>query len=46
LPGCHSQGASVDEAMDNIRDAIEGYLDLYGEPKARCEMREMEVITR
>lgn len=45
LPGCHSQGATVEEAMENIRDAIEGYLDLYGEPPVRCEVREMEVVT-
>jgi predicted RNase H-like HicB family nuclease len=45
LPGCHSQGANVDEALENIEDAIRGYLDLYGEPEARCEVREMEVVT-
>ena len=45
LPGCHSQGATVEEAMVNIRDAIEGYLDLYGEPAIRYEVREMEVVT-
>ncbi|MGD0539179.1 MAG: type II toxin-antitoxin system HicB family antitoxin [Verrucomicrobiota bacterium] len=45
LPGCHSQGATVEEAMENIRDAIEGYLDLYGQPDVRCEVREMEVVT-
>ena len=45
LPGCHSQGATVEEAMENIRDAIEGYLDLYGEPTVRCEVREMEIAT-
>jgi predicted RNase H-like HicB family nuclease len=26
LPGCHSQGETRDEALENIRDAIEGYL--------------------
>jgi predicted RNase H-like HicB family nuclease len=30
LPGCHSQGATVAEALENIRDAIQGYLELYG----------------
>ncbi len=45
LPGCHSQGATVEEAMDNIHEAIEGYLQLYGEPEARCEMRELTVAT-
>ncbi len=46
LPGCHSQGATVKEALVNIRDAMEGYLELYGLPKVRCEVREMEVAVR
>ena len=45
LPGCHSQGANVEEALANIEDAIRGYIDLYGEPDTRCEVREMEVVT-
>jgi predicted RNase H-like HicB family nuclease len=45
LPGCHSQGATVEEAMENIRDAIADYLDLYGEPQVRCEIRELEIAT-
>jgi predicted RNase H-like HicB family nuclease len=45
LPGCHSQGASVEEALENIEDAIRGYIDLYGDPETRCEIREMEVVT-
>jgi antitoxin HicB len=35
LPGCHSQGANVDEALQNIQDAIQGYLESlknHGEP--------------
>jgi len=43
LPGCHSQGANVAEAWENIRDAICGYLELYGEPALRCEIRELEL---
>lgn len=43
LPGCHSQGATVAEALENIRDAIQGYLELYGAPELRCEIRELEV---
>lgn len=27
LPGCISQGATRDEALDNIQEAIEAYLD-------------------
>lgn len=45
LPGCHSQGANVEDALANIEDAIRGYIDLYGEPETRCEIREMEVFT-
>ena len=43
LPGCHSQGSDVKEALENIEDAIRGYIDLYGEPETRCEIREMEI---
>ena len=35
LPGCVSQGKTRDEAMKNIRDAIQGYLaslKKHGEP--------------
>lgn len=27
LPGCHSQGDSLEEAMANIKEAIELYLE-------------------
>jgi predicted RNase H-like HicB family nuclease len=29
LPGCHSQGRTVKEALGNIREAMQGYLELY-----------------
>jgi len=29
--------------MENIRDAIKDYLEVFGEPEVRCEIREMEV---
>jgi predicted RNase H-like HicB family nuclease len=45
LPGCHSQGSNVAEAMANIQDAVEGYLELYGTPDVRCQVRELEVGT-
>ena len=35
LPGCISQGKTRDEAIENIRDAIQGYvasLEKHGEP--------------
>jgi len=27
LPGCHSQGETIDEALANIREAIELYIE-------------------
>jgi predicted RNase H-like HicB family nuclease len=35
LPGCMSQGKTLDEAVANVRDAIRGYLrvlDKHGKP--------------
>lgn len=35
LPGCLSQGSTRDEAMRNIREAMEGYLEslaMHGDP--------------
>ncbi len=29
LPGCHTQGDSLDEVIKNIREAIELYLETY-----------------
>jgi predicted RNase H-like HicB family nuclease len=31
LPGCHSQGESRDEALSNIREAIQLWLDVEAE---------------
>jgi len=31
LPGCVSQGRTVEEALENIKDAIQGCLDVLGE---------------
>lgn len=35
LPGCCSQGASKEEALENIRDAIREYLEARGEIQTR-----------
>jgi predicted RNase H-like HicB family nuclease len=39
LPGCVSQGRTVEEALENIKDAIQGCLDVLGERKSagHCE---------
>ncbi len=31
LPGCVSQGRTVEEALENIKDTIQGCLDVLGE---------------
>ncbi len=41
LKGCHSQGETLDEATDNIREAIEAYLErvtAHGEPIPREDL--------
>ena len=49
LTGCHSQGRNKQEALDNIKEAIEGYiasLRKHGEPIPRdTEVAEVEVAT-
>jgi predicted RNase H-like HicB family nuclease len=37
LPGCYSQGESVDELMANVREAITGVLEVMRERGARPE---------
>ena len=44
LPGCHSQGATEEEARDNIREAIREYLSAVDEQTADSEVREVEVV--
>jgi predicted RNase H-like HicB family nuclease len=43
LPGCWSQGATEDEALANIRDAIEDYLTAVAEATDSRYAREVEV---
>jgi len=43
LPGCCSQGATEEEALENIADAIREYLDVAAELAAEAESREVEV---
>lgn len=35
LPGCHSQGETLEEALENIRDAIEGCIEALNERARR-----------
>jgi predicted RNase H-like HicB family nuclease len=32
LPGCHTQGRSLDEVIERIREAAELYLEVQGDP--------------
>lgn len=43
LPGCWSQGKEEDEALENIKDAIEAYLSTAEELGERKEVRYVEV---
>jgi predicted RNase H-like HicB family nuclease len=43
LPGCHSQGATEQEALTNIADAIREYLEVVDEQFGGAQVREVEV---
>ena len=43
LPGCWSQGATEEEAVANITEAIREYLAADIEPGEGAELREIEV---
>lgn len=43
LPGCHSQGATEQEALENIADAIREYLEVVMELSRDRIVREVEV---
>lgn len=46
LPGCASQGETVDESLSNIREAIEGWLvvnDIPSPQRPGVEVREIAV---
>jgi predicted RNase H-like HicB family nuclease len=43
LPGCHSQGATEEEALENIKDAIREYLMSINDRLRSANVREVEV---
>ncbi len=44
LPGCWSQGATEEEALANIQDAIKEYLEARDELLRGSVVREIEVL--
>ena len=44
LKGCQSQGATIDEATANIKEAIELYLETLSEEE-RAELLSREILT-
>ena len=45
LPGCHSQGNTLEDAIENIKDAIETYLQMITEETKDATVYEVEVST-
>jgi predicted RNase H-like HicB family nuclease len=43
LPGCHSQGSTEQEALENIADAIQEYLAAIHDRLRRANVREVEI---
>jgi predicted RNase H-like HicB family nuclease len=47
LPGCYSQGESVAELMDNVREAIAGVLEVMkeqgGQPESNIQILDIAV---
>jgi predicted RNase H-like HicB family nuclease len=44
LPGCWSQGQTEEEALENIKDAIQAYLETVEELGKDNESRYVEVV--
>ena len=43
LPGCWSQGDNEEEAIENIKDAVKGYLEVVQEQIRNADVREIEI---
>jgi len=43
LPGCHTQGESIDEVLENVREAIELYLETLSDEE-REEFMKQRVV--
>ena len=45
LPGCHTQGKSLEELENRIAEAIELYLEVQAEEPARLDFVEVRKVT-
>lgn len=43
IPGCHSQGNTIEEAIDNIKDAIKGCISIIDE-ETEIEHKQLAVM--
>ncbi len=41
IPGCHSQGSTIEETIDNIKDAIRGCLSVIDEELKKEEKEQI-----
>ena len=46
LPGCNSQGETEAEALENIQDAIQTYLEMEAEDLKGAYVKEVEVSVK
>ncbi len=46
LPGCHTQGDSFDEVIENVREAVELYLETLSEEKKELLSRRVIGLQR
>lgn len=44
LPGCHSQGRTRDEVLENIKEAIRGYLAVLDEEGEALPRADLDVV--
>ena len=44
LRGCHSQGATVEKALENIKEAIRDWLDVEDQQRSELKVIETEVM--
>ncbi|HIJ06703.1 MAG: hypothetical protein XE11_2273 [Methanomicrobiales archaeon 53_19] len=45
IPGCHSQGETVDEALENIKDAIVACVEVHNEDLLQTKSSRVVEVT-